>query len=184
MGGGSAPGASDCFYLGKVLEFTNGGTSTTSYVVTGTTPVIAPPSGTVDADIVRFYIPQKTVTDQEEFNIPWDLETQSMRLSGAGDANSLAFLRSPESGQVIAYVFRNLLNTGPVTGPLPVLTGSTNSINANTAYRQGFICIQSPFITGQRGVVAIAGGQGQDLIKTATDLTGASALTGVPGIVC
>ena len=183
-GTGSQPGASTCLLLGRVIEFDTGADSVKSYVVTGTVPASPPPAGTTDANIIRYYTPRKTMVNVEDFLIPWGTLVSAMRQSAGGNANSIAFIRSPESGQVIAYIFFNVTSAGDNDLPLPIMAGGINSLNQNTSYRQAYICLQSPFITGQRAVIAIAGGQGQDLIKSATDVSNASNLTGVPNISC
>jgi hypothetical protein len=186
-GGPSQPGTGDCLLLGRVVEITNNATEVKSYMVTGTIPVTPPPATTADTNYVRFYAPQKTTVSQETFIIPWDVETQIFkRNNGPGSpVNSLAFLRSPQSGQVIAYTFNNILSFGDVNGPLPViLTAGVNDIYSGTAFQQAYICMNSPFITGQKGIVGIGGGQGQDLIKAALGLSNATTQTGIGGISC
>ena len=125
-----APGTSDCILLGKVMSFDPAATSTTvttRYVIGGSVAS----SGTTYTDIANVAAPmmgtkqlQPVDNGSDSFEIAWGADIYSASRDGAPallgevlkapapaiartEINNVAFLRSPNSSEIMPYYFKS-----------------------------------------------------------------------------
>lgn len=164
--GGSVAGMTDCVILGRLVEFSVGGTAIKSRYIVGKDTAVTATGDTAAVVAAGATIPVSS-TDTN-FSVPWATKINKMS-SGVSNVNYLAIIRSPVSERVLFYSFQagaNLtsLNATPTTSML------ITDANLN---RPVSVCLwDDGFVGGRAGYVKIGAGQGQDVIKS--DLTSTS----------
>lgn len=155
-GPSAAPGTSTCIVLGRLLSVDVGGDTITSrYIVADGTATM---SGATESAKIMSLGP--TVVDDSllngSFQNPWGAVYQQMVDGTATNINSLAIIRSPDSGRMVIY--HQLVASVTGTTTLALTDAQLN--------RKASLCLYSSELTGGRkGYVNVAAGQGQGVIQ-------------------
>lgn len=169
---GSDPrGASQCFILGKAMEFNYDSDpgKIKVYQVIGSEP-IGGGTPSSEAQVISQYNPALVEPTSSEYELPWDMSvsgTQRVDGSGVSATNPavrlLTFLRSPRSGAMVIFSYPsmpngNRLNNFPAGQSLLTVTNKTSHI-----------CVQSPDFGSQTAMLKIGQVGGQGAVDTKFD---------------
>jgi len=169
-GSPTVPGTSDkCLLMGKLIVFTADSDTVDTYYILGIEPVSPPdPAVTPVSAIIESYNPKIVDTvGKESFESPWGMVFKDGSKSiNPRNADAIAFIRSPNSSQVVTYVF-DIKSDGWFAGgngpteasQVPRTTGATANF-----------CFESPD-NNKVAAITLAVGQGSSVISTKYDTT-------------
>lgn len=158
-GAGAPRGTSDCVLIGRVINFTNGGRTMTTYDVVGRekTPGAAPAQSTI-ASLKSYYLKRLDATASVS-DLAWETAvydpSNPTNVNGVG----IVLLRSPISGATVTFVRHN----GVIANAqLDTTDGSTTSIISTTNMTEQTLCVNSNGLSSQpvNGVFINAGASG------------------------
>jgi len=164
--------------LGKLLQFSNGDHTLTSYFVVGTEPATLPPNTTA-ADLIAAYTPHVvTGVAVDTFSIPWQptiIGTKRLVDDTAIDSDLL--LRSPNSGEIVSYTFDSKGQIHDTVNDLSQFVGPAGQ--ALTMGRPATICLNSSAGLNTPAMVTVGNGGGQARITLTYDIDPAANCQGV-----
>ena len=160
------PGASSCVVLGRLFQFSSGGSEITSRYLSSK---IVPDIGSI-SDIEAFgpggyqvVISNDSVPQlRGKFELPWTAMIKTAKRYnsvslGTIDVQSLAIMRSPVSERMMIYAF-------PMHNPVAAEFANANNLLANNNSLR--ICLYSDdSLFAKKALLNIGPGQGQDLFE-------------------
>ncbi len=161
--GSSRPGTTTCVVLGRLLTFDIGNSAISSRYIVADGSIV--PTGVNESEKIMSMNP--TVVNDSLLNgsfvNPWGSTYDRMVDGSSANVNSLAIMRSPESGRMLIY---SQLVTSP-TGAVNV-TFQENQLNQKVD-----LCLHTDETIGGRiAYINIAAGQGQNVIQSNLNTTG------------
>lgn len=165
--GTSPPGTSSCYLLGKAIVFAAGSSEARTFYVVGSEPVIVDPDLSLNASLIS-YEPATVTAESETYSIPWDVYFRAGKRQDSQAVNAIAFLRSPVSSQVGAYLFNT---TASVTNPVPLKT----LLTVNASDTTGAFCVDGRDDPAQKAAIEFTRGQGSASLSALFDFPSGGA---------
>lgn len=176
-GGSSQAGTSNCYLMGKLIQFSGGGSVIKSYYVVGSAPTTAPQPGLSDEALVAEYglhAVQNVAADS--FNIPWAATVEGSCApitvstgtcyGSKSKVDSYLVVRSPATGNILTYAFKAggfPSGNGDLSSYVTVANHTSTGTNAETN-----VCIKSSD-NGFEGMIMLAPSGGEAGIVTNFD---------------
>lgn len=129
--GTQQPGTSNCYFMGKLVLFTQGDYKLKTYNIIGTEPANLDFSQS-DEQLIAAYQPRVvTSIAPEEYSIPWQAYISGIRRMSTADVtpiatNAMAIIRSPSSTRMLTYTYKE-----PASTPTIALTTVVNNAAVN-----------------------------------------------------
>jgi hypothetical protein len=159
---GQPVGTTTCLLLGKLVVFTQSANTVQSYTIIGTEP--ASPDYT-KSDEALIYDFQPTIVRNlgvDTYTIPWGATVSgSKRSIDATAVDALAFIRSPRSNRIVAYVFKQPAGSYSLA---PLINPATPANAFNKSSNTSNFCLKSADVFGVLSKITLTGGQGQDAV--------------------